>query len=158
LAHAVGAALLEAAPVGVWLVELAPHANPAYVAAAIAQALDVHESVQDSLMDSLLAHLRDKRMLLILDNCEHVIVEAAAVADALLGGCAQLRILATSREPLRIAGELTYRVPPLSIPDAREAAQLSAADAADYAAVALFVQRAQATDRGFALDDENAPA
>jgi predicted ATPase len=118
----------------------------------------VHESVQDSLMDSLLAHLRDKRMLLILDNCEHVIVEAAAVADALLGGCAQLRILATSREPLRIAGELTYRVPPLSIPDAREAAQLSAADAADYAAVALFVQRAQATDRGFALDDENAPA
>ncbi len=158
IALAVGEGQLDAAPGGVWLVELAPIANQGYVASAIAQALDVRESVQSSLLDSLIADMRDKRMLLILDNCEHVIAEAAAVADALLGGCAQLRILATSREPLRISGELTYRVPPLAVPNARETAQLSAADAAGYAAVALFVQRAHATDRHFVLNDENAQA
>jgi predicted ATPase len=157
LALAVGEGQLDAAPAGVWLVELATLANQAYVAQAIAQALDVRESAQSSLLNSLLAHLRDKRMLLILDNCEHVIGETAAVADGLLSGCAQLRILATSREPLRIDGELTYRVPSLAVPDAREAARLSASDAADYAAIELFVQRAHATDRQFVVNDETAP-
>jgi predicted ATPase/DNA-binding XRE family transcriptional regulator len=157
IALAVGEGQLEAAPAGVWLVELAPLANQAYIASAIAQALDVRESVQSSLLDSLRAHVRDKQMLLILDNCEHVIVEAATVADALLRGCTQLRILATSREPLRIAGELIYRVPPLAVPNARETVRLRAADAADYPAVALFMQRAHATNRHFVLNDENAP-
>jgi predicted ATPase len=86
-----------------------------------------------------------------------VIAEAAALADALLRGCPHLRILATSREPLRIAGEQTYRLPSLNFPAPRDIAGLSAAGATEYTAVVLFVQRAQAIDRGLVLSDENAP-
>jgi predicted ATPase len=95
--------------------------------------------------------------LLILDNCEHVIAEAAALADALLRGCPHLRIFATSREPLRIAGERAYRLPSLRFPMPQEAFGLTAAGAAGYAATMLFAQRAQASDQRFALSDDNAP-
>jgi len=155
-ALAVGDALLEATQTRVWLVELAPLAQGSFVATAVAQALNVRES-PDRPLQTLLAHLERKSLLLILDNCEHVIAEAAAFADALLRGCPHVRILATSREPLRIAGERTYRLPSLRVPVLQEIERLRACGAAGYAAVMLFAERAQARDRGFALTDDNAP-
>ncbi len=81
------------------------------MAAAVARALSVEESPDRPLLETLLAYLKPQALVLILDNCEHVIAEVAALADALLRGRPKLRILATSREPLRIAGEQAYRLP-----------------------------------------------
>jgi predicted ATPase len=155
-AFAVGETLLARMPAGVWLVALAPLASGSFVAAAIAQALDIAESPKRALLDALLAHVKQKHMLLVLDNCEHVITEAAALASALLDAAPQLHILTTSREPLRISGEQTYRLPSLSVPSARDAHALGAAAAAEYSGVALFAQRARASDRTFALTEDNA--
>ncbi len=155
-ALAVGDALLETTTAGVWLVELAP-VQRSFVESAVAQLLNVRESANRPLLETLLAHLGQKSLLLILDNCEHVIAEAAAVAGALLNGCPHLQILATSREPLRIAGEHLYRLPSLSLPTPLEAARLTASQATDHAAILLFVERARAIDHGFALSDDNAP-
>jgi predicted ATPase len=91
--------------------ELAPLTQGSFVVLAVAQALGVRESPNRPSLEMLLAHLRQKPLLLILDNCEHVIAEASALADTLLGRCPLLRILTTSREPLRISGERTYRLP-----------------------------------------------
>jgi predicted ATPase len=155
VAAAVGEALLDDMKAGVWLVELAPLTHGSFVESAIARVLSVQESPDRPLLESLLAYLKQRALLLILDSCEHVIAEAAALADMLLRGCPQLRILGTSREHLRIAGEQTYRLPSLSVPTADEAVGLSAASAATYASITLFAQRAQAIDRAFALSDEN---
>jgi len=155
-ALAVGEALVGDIEDGVWLVELAPVVRGSFVPSAVARALSVQESPNRPLMETLLAYLKPKALVLILDNCEHVIAEVAALADALLNGCPKLRILATSREPLRITGEQTYRLSSLPVPTARESVGLSAAGAAQYPAVVLFVQRALAVDHRFALSDENA--
>ena len=156
-AVAVGDALVEETKAGVWLVELAPLARGSFVGPAVARALNIQESPNRQLLETLLAHLKQKSLLLILDNCEHVIADAAALVATLLSGCPNLRILATSREPLRIAGEQTYRLPSLRFPTTRGIVGRSAAAATKYTAVVLFVQRAHAIDRGFVLSDENAP-
>jgi predicted ATPase/transcriptional regulator with XRE-family HTH domain len=153
----VGGALLETLNDGVWLIELAPLADASSVAPTLALALGVQESPNRPLPESLVAHLKKKALLLILDNCDHVVAESAALAEGLLRGCRQLRILATSRESLRIPGEYTYRLPSLGVPTAGEAVRLSAARSAEYTAVMLFAERAQARDRRFALTDANAP-
>jgi len=155
-ALAVGDALVKDTRAGVWLVELAP-VQGSFVPAAVARALNVQESPNRPLLETLLAYLKQKSLLLILDNCEHVIAEAAALADALLRGCPQLRVLATSREPLQILGERTYRLPSLNVPTTAEIVGLSASAAAGFDAVVLFAQRAQAIDCRFALNDDNAP-
>jgi predicted ATPase len=141
----------------VWFVELAPLPQGSSVAPTVAQVLGLQESPNRPLLATLIARLKQKSLLLILDNCEHVIAEAAALADTLLRGCARLQILATSREPLRIAGEHTYRLPSLDFPLQHETPRLSAAEAAGYAAVVLFDQRARAIDHRFVLSDDNAP-
>jgi len=151
----VGSSMLERMGDGVWIVEFAPIVDASLVAATIARALGIQESVSG--LETLLAHLKNKKMLLILDNCEHLIAEVTIVADALLRRCAGMRILATSREPLRIAGERAYRLPSLDTPSREGARRLAAADAATYPAIALFVERAQAADSRFGLSDENAP-
>jgi predicted ATPase len=148
---------LEASEGGAWFVELAPLRDPSLVAATIARTLGIQEQTNQPPLDALLAHLNPTRTLLILDNCEHVIGEAAIVVDALLRGCAGVRILATSREPLRIAGEFTYRLPSLGVPSPDSARRLAAADAVKYGAVLLFAERARAVDQCFVLHDENAP-
>ena len=125
-ALAVGEALLDEMQAGVWLTPLAPIASGAFVAAAVAQSLNIAESPKLPLLETLVAYLVQKRLLLILDNCEHVIGAAAALADGLLSECPQLRILATSREPLRIPGEQAYRLPSLSIPGRQDARELTA--------------------------------
>jgi non-specific serine/threonine protein kinase len=97
-------------------VELGSVADESFVTAAVAQTLGLQESPGRPLLETLIAHLKPEALLLIVDNCEHVIGEVAALASALLRGCPRVRILATSRESLRIAGEQTYRLPSLHVP------------------------------------------
>jgi len=139
------------------LVELAPLSDPVLVAAAIAASLELHEAPNHPPLETLLTKLRAEELLLLLDNCEHVIGEAASVADALLRGCPRLRIVATSREPLRVSGERIYRLPALAAPPLEDARRLDAAEALAFPSVVLFTQRAEAVDHRFAFTDETAP-
>jgi hypothetical protein len=109
-------------PDGVWLAELAARAGPASVPQAVAGAVGVREEPGHPLQATLAAALRPKRLLLLLDNCEHLLDACARLGDALLRACPHLRVLATSREALGIAGETAWRVPSLSLPDPRDAA------------------------------------
>jgi non-specific serine/threonine protein kinase len=143
-------------PHGAWLVELAPLTDPALVLQAIATIFGVRESPEQPLLDSLIAYLQPRRLLLIADNCEHLVDACARLAQALLAACPALRILATSREPLRTMGEVTWRVPSLDAPDPRRLPP--AEDLAHYAAVQLFVERAQAVQPRFQLTPHNAAA
>ena len=154
LALAVGEGLTERFEGGVWWVELAPVSDPALVPRAVASALGVHEQVGLTLGDLLRDHLEPRRLLLILDNCEHLIEACATLANTLLRACPDLRILATSREAMGIAGENVVLVPSLSLPDPQAAPEgLPRGDA-----VRLFVDRATTVAPGFALDEQNAPA
>ncbi|HEY6326648.1 MAG TPA: tetratricopeptide repeat protein [Candidatus Cybelea sp.] len=150
-----GAEVLDAFADGVWLVELAGISDPSLVASAIAQALSVRDSGNQPLLDTLLANLKPRRLLLILDNCEHVIDEARNVAGAILRACPDVRILATSRESLNTAGEHVFRLPSLAVPPADRT--ITAEAARPYGAVALFADRAAASDSRFELTDANAP-
>jgi predicted ATPase len=140
---------------GVWLVELAPLSDPAQVPSAVLSALSLRELTDKSPTASLIAHLQDKRMLLILDNCEHVIEACAQLADAMLRGCKHLCVLCTSREALGIAGELAWRVPSLVMPDAQKT-DLAALQQIE--AIALFIERAAFAAPHFKLTADNAPA
>ena len=159
----VAAELLPKFPDGAWLVELAPVTDPELVVQSICAALDVRQQPRRSLLDSLSDFLSGKQLLLILDNCEHLITVCAQVAEALLRQCSRLKILASSREALGIAGETTYPVPSLSLPQSEtpgtstSANELAAAVAGSEAA-RLFVDRAQATLPSFALTEANAAA
>jgi predicted ATPase/transcriptional regulator with XRE-family HTH domain len=153
----VATALTEAGDIPVGFIGLAPIASPSLVVPAIASALGVQDVPNRLLLDTVLAYLKKKSLLLILDNCEHVIKESATVAAALLAGCPSVRILATSREPLRAAGEHAYRLPSLSVPSPEASHRLGATGAAEYGAIVLFSDRARAVDHRFMLTDENAP-
>ncbi len=120
LALEVAAKVVDAYPHGVWLVELAPLADPALVPHTVATTLGVREQPGHSLLDALVDYLRPKTLLLLLDNCEHLIETCAQLAETLLRTARGLKILASSREALGIAGEIPYRVPPLSLPDPRQ--------------------------------------
>jgi predicted ATPase/DNA-binding XRE family transcriptional regulator len=148
----VGTRLLGRFPHGSWFVELGPIGDSALVPHALAEALRVQESPRRSLLETLLAYLSQKRMLLVLDNCEHVIGQVRSVAESLLRECPNLAVLATSREPLRIAGEHTYQIPSLAVP-ARCVA--SPQEGMKYGAIALFADRVRAIDAHFQLTAEN---
>jgi predicted ATPase len=140
---------------GVFFVALAPITDPRLVAATIAQALGITETAGRSILDNLKAYLQGKSLLLLLDNFEQVIAAAALVAE-LLAECGALKILVTSREALRVSGEREYSVPPLALPDL---AQLPSLDSlSQYAAVELFLKRAQAVKPDFKLTSDTAPA
>ena len=117
LAVQVAADLLPAFADGVWFVELASVFQSGLVPRIVTGALGVHEVQDVPILDTLLGFLRRKSLLLILDNCEHLIDACAALAHRLLTACPDLHILATSREPLRIAGERRWQVQPLAVPD-----------------------------------------
>ncbi len=140
---------------GVWLVDLAPIGDPRLVPSAVATVLGLETRTEDPL-PALVAALRDKRMLLLLDNCEHVIDTTAGLAAAFLGGAPGVSILATSREPLGATGESEYHLGPLGLP--RASLTLTAAEAATFPSVQLFVERVTAIIEDFALTDANAPA
>ena len=138
---------------GVWLVDLAPLADPRLVPSAVATALGVEIHTGDSL-SGLVAALRDNRMLLLLDNCEHLVDAVASLVVAMLSGASGVTILATSREPLRVGGESQYRLRPLSSP--QPSSTLTATEAQGFPAVQLFIERATAIVEDFALTDANA--
>ena len=159
LALQAAAEVLEAHPDGVWLVELAALADPALVPQAVAAAVGVREEPGRPLPATLTDALRPKRLLLVLDNCEHLLDACARLADALLRACPHVRVLATSREALGLAGETAWRVPSLTVPDVADTQHApDVADVARYAAVRLFADRAAAVQPEFVLTDENAAA
>jgi predicted ATPase len=145
LALEVARELVGVYPDGVWLVELAPLTEGALVPQAVAETLKVPERPGRHLNEALVDDLRKKKLLLVLDNCEHLIEETAQLSDTLLSACPLLRILATSREALGVEGELVWRVDPLSVPAADPDAHRPLAttgEMARYEAVRLFVERA----------------
>ena len=159
LALEAAAAVVGHYPDGVWLVELASLAGSTdsddpSVAVAVAQALGLRETPGRPVLESLGEHLRDKQLLLVLDNCEHLIAPSAALAGDLLRGAAGLRVLATSRERLHVRGEQVYRVPSLTIPDPKRLPPVELVGS--YEAVRLFVARAQERQPDFALTAANA--
>ncbi len=156
LALQVGADLLQQYPDGVWLVDLAPLSDPTLVPHAVVSALGVSEQPSHSLSETLADYLRPKSLLLLLDNCEHLLSTCAQLADTLLRGCPTLRILATSREGLGIAGEMTYRIPSLSLPDLHRLP--SPQGLMEYEAVRLFAERAAFSKPGFQVTSSNAAA
>jgi predicted ATPase/DNA-binding CsgD family transcriptional regulator len=133
---------------GVWLAELAGVTDPAHVAAVVGMALGIRDLPPVAAADALAGALARRQLLLVLDNCEHLIGAAAELCGRLLLGADDVRVLATSREPLRIAGEVRYRLGPLALPDPGDPA-----DAARCEAVRLFADRAQRAEPEFALDD-----
>jgi non-specific serine/threonine protein kinase len=161
LALEVAADLLNTFPDGIWLVELAPLADPALVPQAVASVLDVGEQPGRHLVETVVNYLRSRRLLLLLDNCEHLIEACATLAETFLRTCANLRILATSREAIGITGENAWAVPTLSIPDLRHLPTQGpdlVSTLVSYEAVQLFLDRAIAVQPAFTLTNENAAA
>jgi predicted ATPase/transcriptional regulator with XRE-family HTH domain len=148
--------LLDEFAGGVWFVELGPIADPTLVPQAAAAALGVRELSGAPLLDVLIGFLRPRASALILDNCEHLIEACADLAAQLLAGCPDVAILATSREPLRVAGERQWRVQALAVPDSDRVD--SPDELAKCASIRLFVERARAVEPEFALSAANAPA
>jgi predicted ATPase len=139
---------------GAAFVELATISDPELVPDAVAATLDVRPLPEQEPVDAVIDFLARRTLLLVLDNCEHLLSATANFAATLLRSAPQLTILATSREPLRAAGEVVFRVPSLDIPDPERPQLLE--QLADYEAVSLFVERAAAASPGFVLDEENA--
>jgi predicted ATPase/DNA-binding SARP family transcriptional activator len=156
LALQLAAEVLETFAAGVWLVELAPLADPTLVTPTIAVTLGMREQPGRPILDALLDYIRPKTLFLILDNCEHVIETCAQIVERLLRVAPGLKIVASSREALGITAETAYRVPPLALPDPRQLANLAALAQND--SVHLFVDRAQAAYPRFHLTAKNAPA
>ncbi len=140
---------------GVWLIDLAPVADPHLVPTALASVMGL-ETRSDSPLPTLISALRDMQTLLVFDNCEHVIEPAAALAALALKGSPGVRIIATSREPLRAEGEWVHRLGALESPPVSP--RITATEALRFAAVQLFAERAAATTNDFELSDTNAPS
>ncbi|MFD7044904.1 ATP-binding protein, partial [Rhodococcus jostii] len=138
---------------GVWLVELGELHDAELLADTVVAALGLREQSSSPSLELLAAHVADRRMLLVLDNCEHMVEAAAVLAETLLRRCPELRILATSREPLGIGGDAVMRVPPLTLPASDRPPSLHGL--AGYDAITLFAARAEAAAPGFALSEEN---
>ena len=155
LALAAAEELLGSFPDGVRFVDFAPVVDPQWLPTTLATALQISVPVNDSLA-ALIAFLGDKKVLLVFDNCEHVIDAAAALAEGVLRRAAGVSVLATSREPLNAEGEWVYRLGPLEMPPTL--GDLSAVEAMTFPAIELFVQRAMGTSDTFELSDESTPA
>jgi predicted ATPase/DNA-binding CsgD family transcriptional regulator len=141
---------------GVWFVELAALSDSSLVLQKVGSTLDISAQPGPSLVATLANYLQDKNLLLILDNCEHLLNGCARSAELLLQSCPQLRILSTSREALNIAGETTFLVPSLQIPNPQD--HLSLDRLSQYESVRLFVERAKAAQARFNLTPQNATA
>ena len=150
LAQAAAHLLRDAYADGAWLVELGPVSDPALLPAAVAQALGFTLAGKKSAQDEVIDVLHNRALLLVLDNCEHVVVAASAFAQAVMDHAPGVHLLATSQELLKVNGEHLYRVAPLALPAANE---LAAAQASG--AVALFVERVSALQRAFTLTEHN---
>jgi predicted ATPase len=139
---------------GVWFVDLAHLRTPNLVANEIASTLGVPQSPTSAVLATVIDYLRERDVLLVVDNCEHLIDEVAQTVAAILKACPTVQVLATSREQLGVEGEQAYRLPSLSVPSA--GSELNSSNALDFAAVALFTHRAMSANSGFVLNDETA--
>ncbi len=137
---------------GVWLIELAPLADPSFIVSTIASVLGLREVPGLPLFNILIDYLRAKSALLIFDNCEHLIEASAQAADQILRSCSQVKVIASSREALGVDGETVYRVPSLSLPDASSDALMG------FESTRLFIERATKAEPRFHLTDHNASA
>jgi predicted ATPase len=155
LALQVGTELLDDYPDGVWFVDFAPISDPELVSSVTAQALGISQQEGRRVDESIPPWLKRKKLMLIFDNCEHVVETVASLAAAILAAAQEVRIVATSRQALGIAGEEPVRIPSLDVPHA--ITDLNAAKVMEFAAVALFVSRATTADRSFVLTDDTAP-
>ena len=155
LALQAGADLLEGFDDGAFFIALATITDPAQVPSAIAGPLGVKESAEQPLFETLKSHLQEKHLLLVIDNFEQVL-DGAPIVAKLLTTCPKLKVLATSRIPLRLYGEQQYPVPPLVVPDPRALPPLKVLT--QYESVRLFVERARAIKPDFAVTNESAPA
>ena len=143
LAVEIAARIAPEFPNGVWYVDLAPITYPAVVRVTVARALGLPDQPGRSTMDTLLRFVADRQLLILLDNCEHLLDASAELVVALLAGAPALTVLATSREPIGVTGEATWRVPSLSVADA---------------AIELFADRARLAQAGFTVSSHNAAA
>lgn len=155
VAVAVAHSAVASHPDGVWFAALAPLADPGLVASTIAAAAGLASTGGDALT-ALIAWLRDKQALIVLDNCEHVVDAAAMIAEAILNMAPRITIMATSREPLRAQGEWLHRLAPLALPPGQPG--ITASEALEHSAVQLFHERILATGGEFVLSDADAPA
>ena len=155
LAVQVGAELLERYPDGAWFVDLAPISDSELVSSVIAQSLGMSQQADRRVDEAIPVWLKHKKLLLIFDNCEHVVATVGPIAATILRIAPAVQILATSRQALDIDGEEIVRLPSLDVP--HTIADLTAAKAMDFAAVALFVARATSVDKSFMLTDDTAP-
>jgi len=158
LALQAAADLIDEFPDGVWFVELAPLTDPGLIPQTVASVLGLREEAGRPVMAMLSDYLRAKTTLLVLDNCEHLIADCAKFADTILHAAPKVKILATSREALGIAGEVVCRVPSLSLPPKDLPGLQDLASLSQYEAVRLFIDRALAVQPDFSVTNTNAPA
>jgi predicted ATPase/class 3 adenylate cyclase len=151
----IAADVLRAFPDGTFFVDLAPVISADLVIPSIAKTLSVQEAANRPILDSLKEYLRDRQLLLVLDNFEHVLASAAQVAD-LLSTCPRLKALVTSREALHLRGERQFPVPPLALPDRSRGESID--QLTRYEAIRLFIERAQEAKLDFVISDRNASA
>jgi predicted ATPase/DNA-binding XRE family transcriptional regulator len=152
--------VLSSFPHGVFFVPLAPLVNSAFIGQTIAQSLGFVTTKNSSILEQLKEGIGDKKLLLVLDNCEHLIEDISSLASDLLSHCSHLRILTSSRESLRIPGEWIYAVPALRIPalsGREERPSATIETASEFPALALFAERARAVRSDFTLDADNIP-
>lgn len=140
---------------GVWWIDLSSLTDPALVPQSLAKTLGVREIQNETMEETLANTLRDSELLLVLDNCEHLVEICAGLADRLLHECADLKIMSTSREVLGVPGEWIFQVPTLSLPDSQREATIQILA---YEAIRLFVERSKAVNSEFSLSDQNAAA
>jgi predicted ATPase/DNA-binding SARP family transcriptional activator/DNA-binding CsgD family transcriptional regulator len=158
LALAVTGDLVGAYPEGAWLVDLAPLAEAELVPQAVAKALGVREQPGRALLETLGDTLRSSKLLLVMDNCEHLVEAVVGLVDVLLDSCPMLRVLATSRETLNAAGEIDWVVPSLTVPGSRQEEAYTSQELEAYESVRLFVDRARQRDPSFELTSSNGQA
>ncbi len=151
----VAAELLEKFDHGVWFIELAPLADPALIPPTILSAIGISEQPNKSPLEILKEYVHKKTMLIVLDNCEHLVSASAKVVNSLLNAAPNLKILASSREALGVKGEASYPVPSLSLPDVKHLPAIE--QLSQYEAVHLFIDRALLVAPHFVVDKDNAP-
>ena len=140
----------------VWFVELAPLSDPALILEFFRRTLGLSEQAGVSFISTLSAYLRSRRLLLVLDNCEHLVDDCARLVASLLHNSTGLKIMASSREAFGMSGETIFRVPSLTLPDPNKLPEV--AELSGYEAVALFIERAVAVQPHFQITNQNAPA
>ena len=155
LALQVAADLLDRYPDGVWLVDLAPLNDPELVASVVAQSLGMVQGQAVRVDEALADWLKRKKLIIVLDNCEHLVETAAHLADSIVRRCPDVRILATSRQSLGIDGEIAHSLAPLALPP--NPSSTETADVQQFGAIALFVERARAADTRFSATDSAMP-